>query len=78
MAAFKPARTTVESCKPAFKPARTHNKLKQNFSHLKIFQNKKFSLINVIIFLGQFAYELQRPISSNWTFLDREPQSTVQ
>ena len=39
-----------------------YNKLKQSFNHLSFLPNKSFNLMEVGIFLGQDAYELQRSL----------------
>ena len=39
-----------------------YSKLKQRFNHLSVLSNKSFNLMEVVIILGQDAYELQRPL----------------
>ena len=39
-----------------------YHKLKQSFNHLNVLPNKTFNLMDVGVILGQYAYELQRPL----------------
>ena len=41
-----------------------YNQLKQSFNHLSVLFNKIFKLMQVVIILGQDAYQLQRPLKS--------------